>query len=255
MQLPVSVDYLSFKKYKQYSISIETEISIIVVHYAKDLAMKGPMSIQYEVMVTKCFLPSTICNRLLQVIGGRAHRNSVPRILTALLLFIMAFYVALSYSDAFAQHMMMPPSASVGDRKITLNFHAEPTNIISNQTVLTKLAFTDQNTKQTVKHVTVRMEISDSDSGRRLLSEFFHAHNGNIDINFKPSAGLKYVMTGNMDDLTNAWVADPGSPIIVNGPIFSEPGKYRIILEVTTIDNDKTDLPQPLNYDLIIPVS
>jgi predicted transport protein len=59
--------------------------------------------------------------------------------------------------------------------------------------VLTKLAFADQNTKQTVKHITVRMEISDIASDRRLLSEFLHAHNGNIDIDFKPTAGLKYV--------------------------------------------------------------
>lgn len=98
----------------------------------------------------------------------------------------------------------------------TLNFDTEPTNIISNQTLLTKLAFADQNTKQTVKHVTVRMEISESASDRRLLSEFFHAHDGNINIEFRPTAGLIYVVTGNMDDLTNAWVADPASPIIVN---------------------------------------
>jgi hypothetical protein len=58
-----------------------------------------------------------------------------------------------------------------------------------------------------------------------------------------------------MDDLTNAWLGDPGSPIIVNGPVFSQPGEYKIILEVMTIDNDKTDLPQPLKYELNVPVS
>jgi len=85
----------------------------------------------------------------------------------------MALYVALPYSDAFAQHMMMPPPASVGDRKVALNFDTEPTNIISNQTLLTKLAFADQNTKQTVKHVTVRMEISESASDRRYFQNSF----------------------------------------------------------------------------------
>jgi hypothetical protein len=162
---------------------------------------------------------------------------------------------ALPLANVFAQHMMMPPAASIGDRKITLSFHTEPQNVKPNQTLLTKLAFIDQNTKQTLQHVTVRMEISDTTNGRRLLSEFFHAHNGNIDIDFRPALGLKYAVTGNMDDLTNAWVADPGSPIIVNGPIFSHPGIYRTLLEVTTIDNDKTDLPQPLKYELNIPVS
>jgi hypothetical protein len=96
------------------------------------------------------------------------------------------------------------------------------------------------------------MEISNSTDGRLLLSEFFHT---NIDVSFRPVVSLRYAVTGNMDDLTNAWVADPGSPIINNGPKFSQPGKYRILLEVTTIDNDKTDLPQPLKYDLNVPVS
>jgi hypothetical protein len=58
-----------------------------------------------------------------------------------------------------------------------------------------------------------------------------------------------------MDDLTNAWIADPGSPIFVNGNIFSHPGTYKIILEVTTIDNDKTGLAQPLTYEYNIQVS
>jgi hypothetical protein len=219
------------------------------------LVMQGLLPIQYEIRKTKYYFPFVLCKRLLQINSASIHTNAIPRILSGPLVFVMTLYIALPYSDAFAQHMMMPPAANVGDRKITLSFHTEPTNIISNQTVLTKLAFADQNTKQTVKHVTVRMEISDSVSGRRLLSEFFHAHNGNIDIDFKPTAGLRYVVTGNMDDLTNAWVADPGSPIIVNGPIFSQPGTYRIRLEITTIDNDKTDLPQPLKYDLNIPIS
>ena len=180
--------------------------------------MRGLKSFEYEVSNTKYSLPFAFFNRLLflQIIGAKALTRAIPRSLTWPIIFIMALYVALPYSDAFAQHMMMPPPASVGDRKVTLNFDTEPTNIISNQTLLTKLAFADQNTKQTVKHVTVRMEISESASDRRLLSEFFHAHDGNINIEFRPTAGLIYVVTGNMDDLTNAWVADPASPIIVN---------------------------------------
>jgi hypothetical protein len=175
--------------------------------------------------------------------------------LKASILFITAFSFIFPLTDVFAQHMMMPPTASIGDRKIKLSFSTDPSNIKSNETVLTKLAFINESTKQALQHVTVRMEISNSTDGRRLLSEFFHSHNGNIDVSFRPVVSLRYAVTGNMDDLTNAWVADPGSPIIINGPIFSQPGKYRILLEVTTIDNDKTDLPQPLKYDLNVPVS
>jgi hypothetical protein len=194
-------------------------------------------------------------SRLLHIISCWEGANHISTILNTSLVFMIVLSFALPLANVFAQHMMMPPAASIGDRKITLSFHTEPQNVKPNQTVLTKLAFIDQNTKQTLQHVTVRMEISDTTNGRRLLSEFFHAHNGNIDIDFRPALGLKYAVTGNMDDLTNAWVADPGSPIIVNGQIFSHPGIYRTLLEVTTIDNDKTDLPQPLKYELNIPVS
>jgi hypothetical protein len=156
---------------------------------------------------------------------------------------------------AFAQHMMMPPAANIADRKVALNFQTEPAVIKSGQNLLMKVAFVDQNTKQSIKHVTVRMDVISNKDGKHVISEFFHAHDGNINVDFKPSSAPRYGVSGNMDDLTNAWVADPGNPIIVNGPVFSQPGNYSIILDVTTIDNDKTDLPQPLKYELNVPVS
>lgn len=217
--------------------------------------MQRPLPSDYFVEMKKYYHIAVLTSRLLQVIRARAPSDYNFRILKASILFITAFSFIFPLTDVFAQHMMMPPTASIGDRKIKLSFSTDPSNIKSNETVLTKLAFINESTKQALQHVTVRMEISNSTDGRRLLSEFFHSHNGNIDVSFRPVVSLRYAVTGNMDDLTNAWVADPGSPIIINGPIFSQPGKYRILLEVTTIDNDKTDLPQPLKYDLNVPVS
>lgn len=217
--------------------------------------MQRPLSSDYFVEMKKYYHIAVLTSRLLQVIRARALSDYNFRILKASILFITAFSFIFPLTDVFAQDMMMPPTASIGDRKIKLSFSTYPSNIKSNETVLTKLAFINESTKQALQHVTVRMEISNSTDGRRLLSEFFHSHNGNIDVSFRPVVSLRYAVTGNMDDLTNAWVADPGSPIIINGPIFSQPGKYRILLEVTTIDNDKTDLPQPLKYDLNVPVS
>jgi hypothetical protein len=216
--------------------------------------MQRPLSSDYFVEIKKYYHIAVLTSRLLQVTRTSDYNF---RILKASILFITVFSFSFIFplTDVFAQHMMMPPTASIGDRKIKLSFSTEPSYIKSNETVLTKLAFINENTKETLQHVTVRMEISNSTDGRRVLSEFFHSHNGNIDVSFRPVVSLRYAVTGNMDDLTNAWVADPGSPIIVNGPIFSQPGKYRILLEVTTIDNDKTDLPQPLKYDLNVPVS
>lgn len=99
-----------------------------------------------------------------------------------------------------------------------------------------------------------------SKEGKHYLSEFFHSHDGSINVSFRQSSSTAtspsaHTVGGNMDDLTNAWIADPGSPIMVNGQIFSQPGIYKIVLEVTTLDNDKTDLVQPLKYEYNIPVA
>jgi hypothetical protein len=56
---------------------------------------------------------------------------------------------------------------------------------------------------------------------------------------------------GTLDVLTNAIVPDPAGKIIVNGPLFSEAGEYDIDVEVTTVDNDKTDLQAPLVYHFV----
>lgn len=160
--------------------------------------------------------------------------------------------------NVLAQHMMMPPAASIGDRKIGSHFDITPKIVKVGQNVLMKIFFVDQNTNQKIYHVTVRMDISKD--GKHALSEFFHSHDGvmNIDIrkaNSSITSAATYTIGGTMDDLTNAWIADPGSPIIVNGRIFSHPGTYKMILELTTLDNDKTDLTQPLQYEYNIPVS
>jgi len=163
-----------------------------------------------------------------------------------------------SIPKVLAQDMMMPPAASIGDRKIVSHFDIVPKIVRVGQNALMKIFLVDQKTNQKIIHVTVRMDISKD--GKHVLGEFFHSHDGVINISVRQaSSGITspatYTIGATMDDLTNAWIADPGSPIFVNGNIFSHPGTYKIILEVTTIDNDKTDLAQPLTYEYNIQVS
>jgi hypothetical protein len=162
-----------------------------------------------------------------------------------------------SVPNVLAQMMMMPPTASIGDRKIVSHFDITPKIIRVGQNALMKIFFVDKNTNQKIIHVTVRMDISKD--GKHVLGEFFHSHDGVINISFRQATSITspttYTIGATMDDLTNAWIADLGSPIIVNGQIFSHPGTYKMILEVTTLDNDKTDLAQPLKYEYSIPVS
>jgi hypothetical protein len=190
---------------------------------------------------------------------GFSERQLVPIYVKLILLVGMVFIVGLySVPSASAQHMMMPPAASIGDRKIMSNFEIAPKAIHVGQNALMKISFDDQNTKQKIYHVTVRMDISKD--GKHIFSEFFHSHDGMLNVNFRQvgntgSSPLGHTIGGNFDDLTNAWISDPGSPVIVNGPVFLKPGNYKLVLEVTTLDNDKTDLTQPLKYEYNIPVA
>jgi hypothetical protein len=151
-------------------------------------------------------------------------------------------------------HGAPPPSAQIGNRKISLDFETQPNPVKANQDVTMNIVFIDENAKKNVNHVTFRMDISKD--GNRLLSDFFHSHEGKVNLSFKDNNKASYTVGANSDILTNAWIADPGSPIILRGgQIFSQPGIYETIIEVTTLDNDKTDLPQPIKYEFELPVS
>lgn len=157
---------------------------------------------------------------------------------------------AFSIPEAAAQHHgAPPPPASLGDRQVALNFDSSPKVISAGQTVAINIGFEDLGKEQNVQHVTFRMEVSKD--GKALFSDFFHGHAGEVKLQFRSSDAAPTV-NGNFDTLSGAWVGDLDSPIIVNGKVFSDPGAYRTLVEVTGIDNDKTDLPEPLTYEFNI---
>ena len=190
------------------------------------------------------------------------HSNDiVTKIIRPLFLVIfssLALTLYISPEVSVQHHGAPPPAANIGDRKISLDFESQPSPIITGEDVELKISFVDENAKKNVNHVTLRMDISKD--GKRVLSEFFHSHEGEINLWFRDTGSAtsspNYTVGATLDVLTNAWIADPGSPIILKGgEIFSQPGTYKAIVEVTTMDNDKTDLPQPIRYDFNIPVS
>jgi hypothetical protein len=102
----------------------------------------------------------------------------------------------------------------------------KPTNITQSGDVLMTIAFLDEEKNANVQHVTFRMDISKD--GKHILSDFFHDHNGEVKLMFKYTEGDSSSRTigGNQDVLTNAWIADPGSPITIRGPVFNQSGNY-----------------------------
>jgi hypothetical protein len=167
-------------------------------------------------------------------------------------IFSLAFALCQGAEVLAQHHGALPPVANIGDRKISLNLDSQPNPIIAGQNAEMQLSFDDENEKKKVGHVTFRMDISKDE--RHILSEFFHSHQGDMRISFKDTSKAtpitNYTVGATTDALTNAWIADPGSPIIIRGgEIFSQPGTYKVIIELTTMDYDKTDLPQPITFE------
>lgn len=75
-------------------------------------------------------------------------------------------------------HGAPPPAASIGDRKIFLDFKTLPSLIKTDAEM--KIGFMDETAKKGVNHVTFRMDISTD--GRKILSEFFHSHEGPLNL-------------------------------------------------------------------------
>jgi hypothetical protein len=166
---------------------------------------------------------------------------------------VMCYY---PLKEIKAQHHGLPPqAASIGDRKLVLDMQTEPVNIKHGDDVLMTIRFLDEGKSKNIQHVTVRMDLSKD--GKPILSDFFHDHNGEVKLMVKNKEGgsSSHVIGGNQDVLTNAWIADPGSPIMISGPVFNQSGTYNVVLELSTIDNDKTDLVEPLEYPFDLNVS
>ena len=162
----------------------------------------------------------------------------------------------LPYQVVKAQHHgAPPPAAAIGDRKLILDMQTEPVNITQGDDVLMTIGFLDEGKNANIQHVTFRIDISKD--GKHIFSDFFHDHNGEVRLMFKDKGGSSssHSIGGTQDVLTNAWIADPGSPITISGPVFNQSGRYNIDLELTTIDNDKTDLIEPLDYPFDVNVS
>src|SRR5918996_1643976 len=146
-------------------------------------------------------------------------------------------------------------SASFGERTADLIIKMMPpvvtTEALQNQSQKPIIQFKlyDPTTKEGFKHVTYYITIEKD--GKKLLSDWFHDHKGDLKIEMKPSNTENIAVYGEPDPILQAFSGTERSPVIATGPIFSEGGLYHFIVRVTTIDYDRSFIPdekQPV-YD------
>jgi hypothetical protein len=146
-------------------------------------------------------------------------------------------------------------SASFGDRKADLIIKMMPPVVTTetlknpNQKPIIQFKLYDPSTKEGYKHVTYYITIEKD--GKKLLSDWFHDHKGDLKIEMKPSNAERVTVYGEPDPILQAFTGTENSPVIATGPIFSEGGLYHFIVRITTIDYDRSFIPddqQPV-YD------
>jgi hypothetical protein len=111
----------------------------------------------------------------------------------------------------------------------------------------------DNKTGNNIQHVTYIVSIYNQENTNRFTANL-HGHDGEIKLEFLNTGQEEYNIHANYDTLAASYVSDFGSPIKISGSVFSDPGNYRVVTEITGIDFDNTFLPEPIIYEYNIEV-
>jgi hypothetical protein len=157
-----------------------------------------------------------------------------------------------AFGDGLTQEQL---SASLGNRKADLLIKMNPpvvtTETLQNgQKPTVEFRLFDSNTNQSFSHVTYYV-ILEKD-GKRLISDMFHDHNGDLKIQVNPTTNITNktatttattVNGGEQDPLLGILTGTQTNPITASGPIFTRGGLYHFIVRIETVDSDYTLLP------------
>ena len=179
-------------------------------------------------------------------------------VVTVIITFISSFSSSsiIPIKTAFGDGLFMEElSASFGNRKADLLIKMTPPVVTTetfqkqDQKAIIQFKLFDSNTKEGIKHVTYFITIEKD--GKKLLSNWFHDHNGDLKLQIRPKNTDLVTVYGEPDPILQAYSGTANSPVIAEGPVFLEGGLYHFIVRIVTIDFDRTIIPddkQPV-YD------
>src|ERR671920_748023 len=175
---------------------------------------------------------------------------------TIVVIFISSFSLIIPIKTAFGDGLFMEElSASFGNRKADLLIKMTPPVVTTetfqkqDQKAVIQFKLFDSNTREGIKHVTYFITIEKD--GKKLLSDMFHDHNGDLRLQIRPKNTDLVTVYGEPDPILQAYQGTENSPVIAEGPVFLEGGLYHFIVRIVTIDFDRTIIPddkQPV-YD------
>ena len=168
-------------------------------------------------------------------------------LLTSAIVFLSSFFASNEIKSAFGDGLTQEQlTASMGNRKADLLIKMIPP-VVTTETLqkgqkpIVEFRLFDSNTNQSFSHVTYYIIVEKD--GKRLLSDMFHDHSGDLRIEINPSNTSKVSVTAQQDPILGTWIGSAANPIIVSGPLFLKGGLYHFIVRISTVDSDITLLP------------
>jgi hypothetical protein len=171
---------------------------------------------------------------------------------TALILFTSAF------PSAFAHGGHQPPAADFEGKKASLFVKLDPPVVTDvSQPIFISARFFDENTNQNFEEVTYRIFFQKNGVEIPIVTEggqfggqgFFYDPEGDLQIRVVPRDTENVVARGEAEpQFGGVW--NRGGPIVVEGPLFTEPGLYNLFVEVHTVGTTRTQVDPVLQYDV-----
>jgi hypothetical protein len=151
------------------------------------------------------------------------------------------------YENAFADGLASEsfPPVLVAGRQISMAIDISPVVLTTENVNMTKnirLRLFDENTDESIKHVSYLVEIQKD--GEVLIRYLFHSHAGILNLEIEPSEA-PITVYGSTDPVTSAWLgseqegpAGTESLIKLKAPLLIEGGLYYFQVRIVGIDND-----------------
>ena len=150
--------------------------------------------------------------------------------------------VTFPNSKAFGDGLTMETfTATLGDRNANLLVQVNPpilTDASRNDAYILFRLY-DANNNQTIKYSTFFISIEKGvgeDATTIMPPTLFHTESGLLRLKVQPAEGDLKIL-GNQEQFLNAWVADPGGTVNIQGPLFLEGGIYHLKVEIFGVDS------------------
>jgi hypothetical protein len=178
-----------------------------------------------------------------EVIDVRSGRQSISYFaFAAAFAVLLIITVTFTNQNAFGDGLTSETfSATLGDRNAELLVQVNPPILTdaSRNDAFVLFRLYDANNNQTIPYTTFFISVEKGigeDAETIMPPTLFHTESGMLRLKVQPAEGELQIF-GTQEQFLNAWVADPGGTVNVQGPLFLEGGLYHLRVEIFGVDN------------------